>query len=93
MQAQAQFVLVFKGGIKALPQELSQVRWGYTVGVLVQTNFGGVLTINGANIGKKLNKYTFKKDIHKNADGSCMIVIIASSTVDSRNLKGWRKRE
>ena len=59
---------------------------------MVQTNFGGVLRIGGVSIGKKLNKYTFKKDTHKNADGSCMIVIITDAPIDSRNLKRLAKR-
>ena len=65
---------------------------GYTVGVLVQTNFGGVLRIGGASIGKKLNKYTFQKNSYESADGSCMIVIITDAPLDSRNLKRLAKR-
>ncbi|RPG57411.1 MAG: S58 family peptidase [Flavobacteriales bacterium TMED96] len=82
----------FKGGIGTSSRVIPTSLGGYTVGVLVQTNFGGVLRIGGENIGKKLNKYAFKKDIHKNADGSCMIVIITDAPIDSRNLKRLAKR-
>ena len=82
----------YKGGIGTSSRIVPSSLGGYTVGVLVQTNFGGVLRIGGATIGKKLNKYTFNKDIHNNADGSCMIVIITDAPIDSRNLKRLAKR-
>src|SRR5581483_3049349 len=63
---------------------------GYTVGVLVQTNFGGVLTIAGAPVGQELGQYYLREDIEKTAnkpDGSCMMVIATDAPMDSRNLK------
>ena len=82
----------FKGGIGTSSRIIPKSLGGYTVGVLVQTNFGGVLRIGGESIGKKLNKYTFKKYGYESADGSCMIVIITDAPLDSRNLKRLAKR-
>ena len=59
---------------------------GYTVGVLVQTNFGGILTINGAPVGKELGQYYLKDQLEPPPQGSCMIVIATDAPVDSRNL-------
>jgi D-aminopeptidase len=62
--------------------------------VLVQTNFGGVLTINGAPVGRELGKYYLKDELEKsesrqpnNADGSIMIVIATDAPIDHRNLQ------
>lgn len=81
----------FKGGIgtssRVLPKELG----GYTVGVLVQSNFGGNLEIAGVPIGKELDKYPFKKAL-ESADGSCMIVLVTDAPLSSRNLERIAKR-
>lgn len=85
----------FKGGIGTSSRKLPASLGGYTVGVLVQTNFGGVLTIAGVPVGKELNRYYLKdelgnakKDLSQdNADGSVIIVIATDAPVDSRNLK------
>ena len=53
----------FKGGIGTASRKLPQNLGGYTVGVLVQTNFGGVLTINGAPVGRELGQYYLKDSI------------------------------
>ena len=49
--------LGFKGGIGTSSRKLPESRGGYTVGVLVQTNFGGILTINGAPVGEELGNH------------------------------------
>jgi D-aminopeptidase len=59
---------------------------GWTVGVLVQTNFGGILTINGKPVGRELGQYYLRDEL-ENADGSIMIVIATDAPVDARNLK------
>ena len=82
----------FKGGIGTSSRIVPSSLGGYTVGVLVQTNFGGVLTINGENIGKKLDRYSFKKHNYERSDGSCMIVIITDAPLGPRNLKRLAKR-
>jgi D-aminopeptidase len=81
----------FKGGIGTASRELPESLGGYTVGVIVQTNFGGVLEINGAPVGKELGSYSFKNQI-ESADGSCMIVVATNAPVTSRNLKRIAKR-
>jgi D-aminopeptidase len=62
----------WKGGIGTSSRVLPQRYGGYRLGVLVQTNFGGVLTMGGAPIGKELKKYAYSP---QGGDGSCMIVI------------------
>lgn len=80
----------FKGGIGTSSRVIPKSVGGYTVGVLVQTNFGGVLEINGAPIAKELNSYPYKNEME--ADGSCMIVIITNAPIGSRNLERMAKR-
>jgi len=78
----------FKGGIGTASRILPKDRGEYTVGVLVQTNFGGILQIDGVPVGKELGRYKFSRiqDEYKE-DGSCMVVIITDAPLDSRNLK------
>jgi D-aminopeptidase len=66
---------------------------GYRVGALVQTNFGGVLQMDGIPVGKKLGQY-YLKDVLDNdsADGSIMIVIATDAPLSDRNLKRLGKR-
>ena len=81
----------WKGGIgtssRVLPQELG----GYTVGVLVQTNFGGIMTINGAPVGRELGTYSFRNQVSQSddsdrEDGSIMIVVATDAPLTARNL-------
>ena len=62
---------------------------GYTIGVLVQSNYGGVLEIDGVQVGRKLNQYDFRNHVKKteNVDGSCMMVVVTDAPLDSRNLE------
>ena len=53
----------WKGGIGTSSRRLPQNLGGYTVGVLVQTNFGGILTVNGAPVGRELGKYYLKEQL------------------------------
>ncbi|MEL6558075.1 MAG: P1 family peptidase [Bacteroidota bacterium] len=84
----------FKGGIGTSSRVLPESFGGFTVGVLVQTNFGGVLEINGVPIDKELGRYPFKGAYEDNgsADGSCMIVVVTDAPIDSRNLERVAKR-
>ncbi|MDR0420129.1 MAG: P1 family peptidase [Prevotellaceae bacterium] len=86
----------YKGGIGTSSRVLPAVYGNYTVGVLVQSNFGGILEINGVQAGKKLGQYSFKNavedDNYLNPDGSCMIVVITDAPVDARNLERMAKR-
>ena len=79
----------FKGGIGTASRQLSEEDGGYTVGVLVQTNFGGVLLVDGLPVGEELRK---KKAAKGSGDGSCMIVVATDAPADSRNLKRMAKR-
>ena len=84
--------LGFKGGIGTSSRVLPKGKGGYTVGVLVQTNFGGILTINGAPVGEELNNFYMAKDVPYEVDGSCMIVIATDAPLSPRNLKRLAKR-
>lgn len=76
----------FKGGIGTASRKLPDEDGGYTVGVLVQTNFGGVLQVDGLPVGEELRK---KKAAQGSGDGSCMIVVATDAPADARNLN-WR---
>lgn len=82
----------FKGGIGTSSRVLPKKLGGYTVGVLVQTNFGGVLTIDGVPVGEELNKYYLSEQLNERADGSCMIIVATDAPLDSRNLERLAKR-
>ena len=97
----------FKGGIGTSSRKLPASLGGYTVGVLVQTNFGGVLTIAGAPVGQALGRYYLKQELERTretrsstggndgadaADGSVIIVIATDAPVDSRNLRRMAAR-
>jgi len=58
----------FKGGIGTASRKLPLVLGGYTIGVLVQTNFGGILTINGAPVGRELGRYYLKEELGQSSD-------------------------
>jgi D-aminopeptidase len=86
-------VFGFKGGIGTSSRRLPSKLGGYTVGVLVQTNFGGVLTIAGAPVGRELGQYYLREELQQaggakdRGDGSVMIVIATDAPTDARNLK------
>src|SRR5207249_762257 len=83
----------WKGGIGTASRRLPASLGGYMVGVLVQSNFGGVLTIAGAPVGRELGQYYLREETNdqgsrKNkADGSCMMVVATDAPIDARNLK------
>jgi D-aminopeptidase len=82
----------WKGGIGTSSRKLPQNLGGYTVGVLVQTNFGGVLTIAGTPVGEKLDQYYLHNELQQSngidkGDGSCMMIIATDAPIDARNLK------
>ena len=82
----------FKGGIGTSSRVLPKSLGGYTVGVLVQSNYGGVLEIAGVQIGQLLEHYQFQKNVMQDVDGSCMMVVITDAPVDARNLERMAKR-
>src|SRR6266480_1131806 len=92
----------FKGGIGTSSRRLPPKLGGYTVGVLVQTNFGGILTINGAPAGREVGQYYLEEQLSgkdfspktptnlslsNSADGSVIIVIATDAPIDHRNLQ------
>jgi D-aminopeptidase len=83
----------WKGGIGTASRQLPATLGGYTVGVLVQTNFGGVLTIAGAPVGQELGQYYLRKELQQagsgsgKPDGSCMIVVATDAPMDGHELK------
>ena len=81
----------FKGGIGSASRQLPAALGGYNLGVLVQSNFGGVLTINGAPVGKELHQY-YLSDQLANSDGSCMIVVATDAPLSARNLQRLARR-
>lgn len=82
----------FKGGIGTSSRKLPKDLGGYSVGVLVQSNFGGILQIAGVPVGKELNKYYLSDKLNETPDGSCMIVVATNAPLNARNLKRLAKR-
>lgn len=81
----------WKGGIGTSSRKLPASMGGYTVGVIVQTNFGGFLNVDGVAVGEKLGGYPGQKEIEC-ADGSIMMVVGTDAPIDSRNLERVAKR-
>jgi len=83
----------WKGGIGTSSRRLPEVLGGHTLGVLVQTNFGGVLQMNGTSVGKELGQYYLKEHLnHGSADGSVMIVVATDAPLSDRNLTRLARR-
>jgi D-aminopeptidase len=93
----------FKGGIGTSSRVIPASAGGYTVGVLVQTNFGGVLTMNGAPVGRELGQYYMKEqlapaparttsNVKDRADGSIIMVVATDAPIDARNLRRLAER-
>lgn len=82
----------YKGGIGTSSRRLPADRGGYTVGVLVQTNFGGVLILRGRPFGRKGAGAGATAGPNPSGDGSCMIVVATDAPLDARNLERLAKR-
>jgi len=80
----------WKGGIGTSSRVLPAALGGFTVGVLVQTNFGGVLQILGAPVGRELGRFAFQNAVpsgsQDNGDGSIVIIIATDAPLSDRNL-------
>lgn len=82
----------WKGGIGTSSRVLPQSLGGYTVGVLVQTNYGGVLTMNGAPVGRELGQYSYRRELESvgnddhQEDGSIMMVLATDAPLNARSL-------
>jgi len=84
--------LGFKGGIGSASRVLPKRLGGYTIGVLAQTNFGGILSVNGAPVGRELGIYDFAPKPAEAPDGSCMVVIATDAPLDARLLERLARR-
>lgn len=75
----------YKGGIGTSSRRVPEKAAGYTVGVLVQSNFGGDLTIAGVKVGRELER--LKQQRNNSGDGSIMIVVATDAPLGARNLE------
>ncbi len=82
----------YKGGIGTSSRRLPRERGGWTVGVLVQTNHGGILRINGFQVGETPLDFAQLRSLNSPSEGSCLIVVATDAPLDSRNLKRLAKR-
>lgn len=88
----------YKGGIGTASRKLAAQRGGYTVGVLVQTNHGGVFQIKGVPIDRKIGEHPVMSALEETSgpesatEGSCMVVVATDAPLDSRNLKRLAER-
>jgi D-aminopeptidase len=78
----------WKGGIGTSSRKLPASLGGWTVGVLVQTNYGGVLQVAGVPVGQALGQYMLKDQLSKTSgDGSCIVVVATDAPLSDRNLE------
>jgi len=92
----------WKGGIGTSSRVLPESLGGYTVGALVQSNFGGILTVDGLAVGEALGNFAYKEfleaespragDVGEAGDGSCMIVLATDAPLSPRNLERMARR-
>ncbi len=96
----------WKGGIGTSSRVLPEPLGGYTVGVLVQTNFGGTLTVNGAPVGRALRRYAYRSELEtagavdsgregsngRDGDGSIMMVVATDAPLNARSLDRLAQR-
>lgn len=83
----------WKGGIGTSSRRLPGAVGGYTVGVLVQSNYGGILDILGVPVGRELGSYFMKDVVDKgDADGSVIIVVATDAPLTARQLTRLARR-
>lgn len=84
----------WKGGIGTASRRLPERHGAYTLGVLVQSNFSGVLTVSGVPVGKELGRFDAEElyDRVTEGDGSCMIVVATDAPLDARQLARLARR-
>ena len=77
----------WKGGIGTSSRQLPASLGSYTVGALVQTNYGGILQVDGVPVGEELGQYYLKRELDEgDADGSVIIVLATDAPLSDRNL-------
>ena len=87
--------LGWKGGIGTSSRSVPDEHGGYTVGALVQANYGGILRIDGVPVGERLGRHDFRSAVEgagSDDDGSCMIVLATDAPLSPRNLERMAKR-
>lgn len=77
----------WKGGIGTSSRVIPTALGGWTVGVIVQSNFGGILQMLGAPVGRELGRYSFQRDVGDRGDGSIMMVVATDAPLSDRNLE------
>src|SRR5207244_12221537 len=86
----------WRGGIGTSSRVLPQRLGGYTVGALVQSTFGGILTIDGMRVGEMLGRHSFREELQADpgsrGDGSCMIVLATDAPLSARHLERLARR-
>jgi D-aminopeptidase len=83
----------WKGGIGTSSRLLPKALGGYTLGVLVQTNFGGVLQVAGAPVGRELGQFEYQDFVEQHkADGSCIMIVATDAPLSDRNLTRLARR-
>lgn len=82
----------WKGGIGSSSRRLPKNLGGFTIGVLVQTNFGGSLTVDGTPVGPALGRYFLKEQLGEHEHGSCIVIVATDAPLDSRRLQRLARR-
>ncbi|HEX8256434.1 MAG TPA: P1 family peptidase, partial [Allosphingosinicella sp.] len=83
----------WKGGIGTSSRRLPAKLGGWTVGILVQSNYGGVLSVGGVAVGQRLGRYFLKDELSSGSgDGSVIVVIATDAPISDRNLKRLARR-
>ena len=83
----------WKGGIGTSSRRLPPTLGGHTVGVLVQSNYGGVLSVDGVPVGKLLGRHYLKDELQSaSGDGSVIVVIATDAPLSDRNLERLARR-
>jgi D-aminopeptidase len=82
----------WKGGIGTSSRVIPSSLGGFTIGVIVQTNFGGVLDIAGVPVGKELGRFSYRDEVKNPGDGSCMIIVATDAPLNSAQLKRLARR-
>ncbi|HUF30181.1 MAG TPA: P1 family peptidase, partial [Gemmatimonadaceae bacterium] len=78
----------WKGGIGTSSRVLPATLGGHRVGVLVQSNFGGILQVLGAPVGRAIGRYSFENAVSGDrGDGSIMMVVATDAPLSDRNLE------
>ena len=77
----------WKGGIGTASRVLPAAEGGHTVGVLVQVNYGGPLTMDGVPVGRELRRSTLASGRQPTGDGSCIVVVATDAALTARDLE------